>query len=539
MQPVRPVLPEDLIYRFAAKLEFGNDTEKVALTAIRLAKRMAIDWMVMGRRPSGVCGACLIMAARMHNYRRTVKEVVYIVKVTTHTIQKRLDEFKYTESSDLTVEEFLNNQFLESAHDPPSFYEKSAEFQAQKKSRKRKRPLDLGEDEEVENAEQSQNLEESREPAPEQNTVLTELATQLEQAPAPEYRRDAEGFLVPPPPPPKETPIDPALLDEVDDPRALESLVAEHGDDSDDSDDSAQDTDLTVPTKRGPGRPSKGPPKPRARLPINAEWRADEHDLEDVITEIVSDRRTLEHARAITENISDPHSSEHAEAFKAAEARASIHVQYANVLRPQKIVSMQQELDDDEFEDDPEIKNAILTETEAAVKEKIWVNENKDWLRTQQEKMFKQKMAEMGPPKATRKRKKKPRIGEGQTEPANSPAEAAIAVAKERFWSKKINYDAIRDLFADTRSSVGSATTSRRTSRAGSIAAPSEMATTTAPSEVGSSVAGESEAAASSAAPSDVGNSLMNTLGDVDADFEGPDRDDDWRAEFANDSDGY
>jgi transcription factor IIIB subunit 2 len=141
-------LPEDLIYRFAAKLEFGNKTSDVAETAVRLVKRMSKDWMVMGRRPSGVCGACLIMAARMHNFRRTTKEVVYIVKVTTATIQKRLDEFKFTPSSDLTIEEFLSNQFLESAHDPPSFYQKSEAFQAQKKTRKRKRPLQLGEDEE-------------------------------------------------------------------------------------------------------------------------------------------------------------------------------------------------------------------------------------------------------------------------------------------------------------------------------------------------------------------------------------------------------
>src|SRR3979490_2851452 len=95
---IQPVLPEDLIYRFAAQLEFGNRTPNVAETAVRLVKRMAKDWIVMGRRPSGVCGAALIIAARMHNFRRNPNEVVYIVKVTTATIQKRLEEFKYTRS---------------------------------------------------------------------------------------------------------------------------------------------------------------------------------------------------------------------------------------------------------------------------------------------------------------------------------------------------------------------------------------------------------------------------------------------------------
>src|ERR1700737_5015260 len=80
---IQPVLPEDLIYRFAAKLEFGDKTLEVAETAVRVVQRMAKDWMVMGRRPSGICGAALIMAGKIHNFRRVEREVVYIVKVTT------------------------------------------------------------------------------------------------------------------------------------------------------------------------------------------------------------------------------------------------------------------------------------------------------------------------------------------------------------------------------------------------------------------------------------------------------------------------
>ena len=107
-----PVYPEDLIWRFATKMEFHQETAKVAEDAVRLVKRMSRDWMVMGRRPSGICGACLLMAARMHNFRRTVREVVYIVKVTNHTIQNRLQEFNYTESSKMSVEDFLKQDFL-------------------------------------------------------------------------------------------------------------------------------------------------------------------------------------------------------------------------------------------------------------------------------------------------------------------------------------------------------------------------------------------------------------------------------------------
>ena len=69
---VQPIYVEDLIFRFAAKLEFDTLTNKVAETAVRLVQRMDRDWMVMGRRPAGICGACLIMAARMFNFRRSV-----------------------------------------------------------------------------------------------------------------------------------------------------------------------------------------------------------------------------------------------------------------------------------------------------------------------------------------------------------------------------------------------------------------------------------------------------------------------------------
>ena len=81
---------------------------------------MSRDWMVQDRRPSGICGAALILAARMNDFRRSVREVVCVVKVADLTIQGRLDELKDTKSGDLTVEEF-RNIWLEQAHDPPSY----------------------------------------------------------------------------------------------------------------------------------------------------------------------------------------------------------------------------------------------------------------------------------------------------------------------------------------------------------------------------------------------------------------------------------
>ncbi|KAJ5390440.1 Transcription factor IIIB 70 kDa subunit [Penicillium cataractarum] len=117
---MNPIDPESLIYRFAKQLEFGPATMQVAGEAVRIIQRMNRDWMSTGRRPAGLCGAALILAARMNNFRRTIREVVYVVKVTEVTISQRLYEFGSTESGELTVDQFRSVQ-LENSHDPPSF----------------------------------------------------------------------------------------------------------------------------------------------------------------------------------------------------------------------------------------------------------------------------------------------------------------------------------------------------------------------------------------------------------------------------------
>ena len=45
------------IERYAQRLEFGDKTMEVCKTANRLVSSMSRDWMVEGRRPSGICGA--------------------------------------------------------------------------------------------------------------------------------------------------------------------------------------------------------------------------------------------------------------------------------------------------------------------------------------------------------------------------------------------------------------------------------------------------------------------------------------------------
>uniref|UniRef100_A0A671MGD6 Transcription factor IIIB 90 kDa subunit n=1 Tax=Sinocyclocheilus anshuiensis TaxID=1608454 RepID=A0A671MGD6_9TELE len=108
------------IPRFAHMLEFGEKTHEVSMTALRLLQRMKRDWMHTGRRPSGLCGAALLVAARMHEFRHTVKEVISVVKVCEATLRKRLTEFEDTPTSALTIDEFMRVD-LEKECDPPSF----------------------------------------------------------------------------------------------------------------------------------------------------------------------------------------------------------------------------------------------------------------------------------------------------------------------------------------------------------------------------------------------------------------------------------
>uniref|UniRef100_A0A3Q2X4R4 Transcription factor IIIB 90 kDa subunit n=1 Tax=Haplochromis burtoni TaxID=8153 RepID=A0A3Q2X4R4_HAPBU len=108
------------IPRFAQMLEFGDKTREVSMTALRLVQRMKRDWMHTGRRPSGLCGAALLVAARLHDFRRTVKEIVNIVKVCESTLRKRLTEFEDTPTSQLTIEEFMKVD-LDQECDPPCY----------------------------------------------------------------------------------------------------------------------------------------------------------------------------------------------------------------------------------------------------------------------------------------------------------------------------------------------------------------------------------------------------------------------------------
>ncbi|CAI5477936.1 unnamed protein product [Closterium sp. Yama58-4] len=71
-----PLDPSLFIHRFADRLNFGRKMHAVANTALRLVASMKRDWIQTGRKPNGVCGAALLIAAHIHGFERSKSDVV-------------------------------------------------------------------------------------------------------------------------------------------------------------------------------------------------------------------------------------------------------------------------------------------------------------------------------------------------------------------------------------------------------------------------------------------------------------------------------
>uniref|UniRef100_A0A0D9VP93 Cyclin-like domain-containing protein n=1 Tax=Leersia perrieri TaxID=77586 RepID=A0A0D9VP93_9ORYZ len=88
--------PSLFIHRFTERLLRKRDNA-VSDAALRIT----------GRKPSGLCGAALYIAALSHGYDCTKADIVAVVHVCEATLTKRLIEFENTDSGSLTIEEFL------------------------------------------------------------------------------------------------------------------------------------------------------------------------------------------------------------------------------------------------------------------------------------------------------------------------------------------------------------------------------------------------------------------------------------------------
>ncbi|KAJ6237278.1 transcription factor iiib 90 kda subunit [Anaeramoeba flamelloides] len=117
---IKIVDPSLFIQRFASKLEFEKDSVPIGNTALRIITRMKRDFIQVGRRPAGVCGAALFIAGRIHGYERDVEEIAEIVCIGSSTIQKRLVEFTRTHFANIKIGDFLKMDINDILKIPPS-----------------------------------------------------------------------------------------------------------------------------------------------------------------------------------------------------------------------------------------------------------------------------------------------------------------------------------------------------------------------------------------------------------------------------------
>ncbi|XP_051148845.1 transcription factor IIIB 60 kDa subunit isoform X2 [Andrographis paniculata] len=105
----KPVDPSLFIHRFTDRLFGGRkpvDSTRISQTALRVVASMKRDWMQTGRKPSGLCGAALYIAALSHDLPCSKNDIIKVVHICETTLTKRLIEFENTESGGLTIEEF-------------------------------------------------------------------------------------------------------------------------------------------------------------------------------------------------------------------------------------------------------------------------------------------------------------------------------------------------------------------------------------------------------------------------------------------------
>uniref|UniRef100_A0A672GJY8 Transcription factor IIIB 90 kDa subunit n=1 Tax=Salarias fasciatus TaxID=181472 RepID=A0A672GJY8_SALFA len=392
------------IPRFAQLLEFGEKNHDVSMTAMRLVQRMKRDWMHTGRRPSGLCGAALLVAARMHEFRRTLKEIVSVVKVCESTLRKRLTEFEDTPTSQLTIEEFMKVD-LDQECDPPCFTAGLQKKKLQQLETELKKKMDDVEDEIHE--------------------YQDEIEAELESC-RPKLRGIYAAYAKEDPREPAAAASSPSKLPDVEDPEEEEELqaVAKHfGRDLD---------ELTLEALIRLERSRPGEPEQEGAEPQDGVPRRRGPSLESILGPMPSSA-TL----GLQESL---HGCVGEEKENGGEGDSG-------------------ELDLSGI-DDSEIELYLLNEREVKIKTALWMAENSDYLKEQKEKEAKiEKEKELGIYK-----ERKPRRSARRRPPINaSTADEAIEQMLERKKiSTKINYDVLKDLNAKPGASPAHAASPKR-----------------------------------------------------------------------------
>ncbi|KAF9481486.1 cyclin-like protein [Pholiota conissans] len=386
--------PSHYISRFSALLEFGDETHKVATDAVRLVQRFDRDWMTRGRRPAGICGAALLLAARMNNFRRSVEEIVQVVKIADTTLKKRLDEFKATPSGALTLADF-RNVWLDEEMDPPAFT-KGKEREEAERLATEQAEAGIEEDFGKGKAKAKGKKRKGKRKREEESDEEGEAALSNAQATFPPRQLLDPSILsdsilvdaIDVPPPDDNSNIDPALLAQ-----SIPSLNPFP---------TVADSSISTPNLTPP--------------PTNI--------VDETVSEVL--------AEEVSTFLHGTQGAMLAEALDEAEQRR---------LAQMEVVDELMGLNEDELD------RFILSEEEVKIKERVWVELNKDYL----EAIAAKGDQDTSTTKSKKRRKTNNKPRDSSTAAGDTAAESVRNLIKKNpKYSKRINYDALKDLFVES-----------------------------------------------------------------------------------------
>merc|ERR1719199_2112457 len=98
--------PSIFIERFARRLDLHGMQSKVQNTAMRIIQFMHRDWICVGRRPNGLCGAALLIASFYHGFQVPAKTIADVVRMQEGTLKIRLMEMRQTPLALMSREQF-------------------------------------------------------------------------------------------------------------------------------------------------------------------------------------------------------------------------------------------------------------------------------------------------------------------------------------------------------------------------------------------------------------------------------------------------
>ncbi|KAJ4479898.1 hypothetical protein C8R41DRAFT_869211 [Lentinula lateritia] len=423
--------PSHYISRFAALLEFGEETHRVATDAIRLVQRFDRDWMTRGRRPAGICGAALLLAARMNNFRRSVEEIVQVVKIADSTLKKRLDEFKNTPSGALTLADF-RTVWLEDEMDPPA-YTKGKEKEEAERLAAEQGVLEIEPTSKNKRQKKDKEKKRKRKRKRKRGEGDDEEATDEDV----DAEGDSDGEPIAPMPPNLRQPIDLALMNEgilagvqnsEEPPLFLPELTM------DQTPDPIIDPALLsqpVPSSSFSNFPSS----------VDSHWPPQSSSsIDPTLMAPPMDPFEVAVSSALAEEVS---------AF-LDNNQGSLLSNALDDAEQQRLAQINSNVDDQLLGlDEDELNRFLLTDEEVKIKERVWVELNKDYLEALAAKGDQSASKDSKARKRRKTHNNKPR--DTSTPHGATPAESVRnLIQKNPRYSKRINYDALKDLFVDS-----------------------------------------------------------------------------------------